>query len=93
MDKIIEGYNLFDYFVELNSTKKVTADYIKDGFVQEKYGDKIEEFSKPFVWRVNQKRIEKIKKKLKHKRIPTEIVIMTDGFALSAASIFMKNAY
>ena len=93
MDKIIEGYNLLDLFVELNSTKKVTADYIKDGFVQEKYGDKIEEFSKPFVWRVNQKRIEKIKKKLKHKRIPTEIVIMTDGYALSAASIFMKNAY
>ena len=93
MEVIIEGYNSFDYFVELNSTKKVTADYIKDGFVKEEYADKTEEFSKPFVWRVNQKRIEEIKKKLKHKRIPTEIVIMTDGFALSSASCFMKNAY
>ena len=35
----------------------------------------------------------KRKKKLKHKRIPTEILVMTDGFALSAASIFLKNVY
>jgi len=93
IDKFIEFYNSNDLFDELNSTNKVTADYIKDGFVTEKYGDKTDEFSKPFAWRVNQKKIEEIKAKLKHKRIPTDIVIMTDGFALSAASIFMKNAY
>ena len=93
MGKLLEQYNLAHLFVELNSTKEVNADYIKDGFVNETYGDKIEEFSKPFSWRVNQTKIEEIKKKLKHKRFPTEIVIMTDGFAFSAASAFMKNAY
>ena len=93
MGQLIDDYNKANLFVELNSTKKVSADYIKDEFVKEIYGDKTEEFSKPYSWRVNQARIEQIKKQLKHKRTPTDIVIMTDGFALSSASIFMKNAY
>ena len=93
MTQFIELYNSFELFEELNSTNKVNGSYFKDGFVNETYGNKIEEFSKPFVWRVNQKKIEEIKKKLKHKRRPDEIVILTDGFALSAASIFMKSAY
>ena len=93
MDKFIEEYNSVNLFDELNSTNKVKGDYIKDDFIQEKYGDKIEEWSKPFAWRVNQSRIEKIKKNLKYKRKPTEIVVMTDGFAFSAASVFMKNVY
>ena len=93
MEKFIEAYNIYDLFVELNSTNKVKGDYIKDDFIKEEYGNKTEEWSKPFAWRVNQSKIEKIKKNLKHKRKPTEIVVMTDGFALSAASIFMKNVY
>ena len=93
IDIFIEEYNNYNLFDEINSTNKVNGDYIKDGFVSEKYGTKTEEFSKPFAWRVNQKKIEKIKSKLKHKRTPTEIIVMTDGFALSAASIFMKNVY
>ena len=93
MTMFIDEYNEADLFQELNTTNKLKGDYILDDFVTEKYGDKIEEFSKPFAWRVNQGKIEEIKKKLKYKRIPTEIVIFTDGFALSAASIFMKNAY
>ena len=93
MTQFIELYNSFELFEELNSTNKLNGSYFKDGFVNETYGNKIEEFSKPFVWRVNQKKIEEIKKKLKHKRRPDEIVILTDGFALSAASIFMKSAY
>ena len=93
MTQFIELYNSLDLFEELNSTNKVNGNYFKDGFVKETYGNKTEEFSKPFAWRVNQKKIEEIKKKLKHKRKPDEVVILTDGFALSAASIFMKNAY
>ena len=93
MDLFIDLYNSLDLFVEINSTNKVNGTYVNDSFVSEKYGDQTEEFSKPFAWRVNQAKIEKIKKNLKHKRTPTEIVIMTDGFAYSAASGFMKNAY
>ena len=93
MDLFIDLYNSLDLFVEINSTNKVNGTYVNDSFVSEKYGDQTEEFSKPFAWRVNQAKIEKIKKSLKHKRTPTEIVIMTDGFAYSAASGFMKNAY
>ena len=93
MSLFIEKYNSYNLFEEINSTNKLHSDYIKDGFVSEKYGSEIEEFSKPFAWRVNQKKIEEIKSKLKHKRKPTDIVIITDGFALSSASIFLKNAY
>ena len=93
IDKFIELYNSFDLFDEINSTNKVNYSYFKDGFVSEKYGNKTEKFSKPFAWRVNQRKIEKIKSKLKHKRIPTEIVVMTDGLAFSAASLFLKNIY
>ena len=93
MDIFIESYNSFNLFDEFNSTNKVNGSYFNDSFTSEIYGNQTEEFSKPFTWRVNQAKIEKIKKKLIHKRTPTEIVIMTDGFALSAASIFMKNAY
>ena len=93
MTKLIELFNYFELFDELNSTNIVNETYFRDGFVKETYGDKIEEFSKPFVWRINQTKIEKIKKNLKHKRKPDEIVILTDGFAYSATSIFLKNAY
>ena len=93
MDLFIELYNSLDLFDEYNSSNKLKPDYIKDGFVKETYGDKTEEFSKPFAWRVNQKKIEEIKKGLKNKRKPTEIIIMTDSFAYSSASCFMKNAY
>ena len=91
--QFIELYNSQDLFEELNSTNKINGSYFKDGFINETYGNNTEEFSKPFVWRVNQTKIEEIKKTLKHKRKPNEIVILTDGFALSAASFFMKNAY
>ena len=93
MTVFIDEYNENDLFIELNSTNKLKGEYIKDSFIKENYGNKIEEFSKPFCWKINQKKIEQIKKKLKHKRKPNEIVIFTDGFALSAASSFMKNAY
>ena len=93
IDIFINLYNIYNLFDEINSTNKVNGNYFKDGFISEKYGNKTEEFSKPFAWRVNQRKIETIKSKLKHKRIPTEIIVMTDGFALSAASIFMKNVY
>jgi hypothetical protein len=89
----IEFYNNDTIFDEINSTNKVNGNYFKDGFVSEKYGNKVEEFSKPFAWKVNQRKIEEIKSKLKNKRKPTEIVVMTDGFALSAASVFMKSVY
>ena len=36
---------------------KLKADYFKDGFVSEKYGNKTEEFSKPFAWRIKQKNL------------------------------------
>ena len=91
--QFIELYNSEDLFDEINTTNKVNGNYFKDGFVSEKYGNNIEKFSKPFGWRVNLRRIEKIKSKLKHKRIPTEIVVMTDGLAFSAASLFLKNIY
>ena len=93
MDIFIELYNSHNLFEELNTTNKLKPDYLKDGFVTEKYGNITEELSKPFAWRVNQKRIEEIKSKLKHKRKPNKIAIMTDGFAFSSASSFMKNAY
>ena len=65
--KIWENYsnniiNINHLFIELNSTKEVNADYIKDGLVNETYGSKTEEFSKTFSWRVNQAKIEEIKK-------------------------------
>ena len=91
--QFIELYNTADLFVELNSTKNVNGSYFKDGFITEKYGDKTTEFSKPFCWKVDQKRIEEIKSKLKHKRKPTEIIAITDSFDLSAASAFLKNIY
>ena len=93
MTQFIELYNSNDLFVELNSTNKLNGSYIKDGFVNETYGNETEEFSKPFAWKVNQTKIEEIKKNLKHKRKPNEIVILTDSFAFSSASVFMKNAY
>ena len=96
-EKLIEVYTKhFNPFHELNSTKEITTDYFKDGFISEIYGDimtKTEQFSKPFTWRINQKKIEQIKSKLKHKRTPTDIIVLTDGLALSAASIFLKNIY
>ena len=93
MDLFIEKYNEADLFDEYNTTNKLKADDIKDDFIKETYGDKTEEWSKPFAWRVNITKIEEIKKNIKNKRKPTDIIIMTDGFALSSASIFMKNAY
>ena len=95
-DKFIELYNTYNLFDEFNSTKKIDRNYFRDGFINETYGDYgdiIEEFSKPFAWRINQKKIEEIKKKLKHKRTSTEILVLTDGYAFSAASIFMKYVY
>ena len=93
MDKFINLFNRLELFAEFNSTKGVNPDYFKDGFVSEKYGDKTEEFSKPFSWKINQKRIEEIKSKLKHKRTPTDIIVLTDGLGANAASIFLKNIY
>ena len=49
MDIFIELYNSNNLFVELNTTNELKADYFKDGFVSEEYGNKTEEFSKPFV--------------------------------------------
>ena len=92
-DIFIGLYNTFNLFNEFNSTKKIDRNYFKDGFTCETYGNKIEELSKPFAWRINQKQIEQIKKKLKHKRTSTEILVLTDGYAFSAASIFMKYIY
>ena len=36
-------------------------------YVSETYGNLTEEFSKPFVWRVNQKKLKKLKKSLNTK--------------------------
>ena len=93
IDKFIDLLNRLELFVEFNSTKEINEDYFKDGFVSEKYGDKTEEFSKPFSWKINQKKIEEIKSKLKHKRAPTDIIVLTDGLGANAASIFLKNIY
>ena len=93
MTQFIEFYNSFDLFVEINSTKKVDGNYIKEGFVSETYGDQTEELSKPFVWKVNQTKIEEIKKNFKHKRKPNEIAILTSGFAFSSANILLQNFY
>ena len=93
MDLFIEKYNENNLFEEYNTTNKLKGDYFNDGFINETYGDKTEELSKPFAWRVNYTKIEEIKKNINNKRKPTDIIIMTDNFALSAASIFMKNAY
>ena len=62
MDLFIDLYNSLNLFVEINSTNKVNGTYVNDSFVSEKYGDQAEEFSKPFAWRVNQAKIEKLKK-------------------------------
>ena len=48
IDIFIERYNRLDVFIELNSTNKVNGSYFKDGFISEKYGNKTDEFSKPF---------------------------------------------
>ena len=48
MGKLIDDYNKNNLFVELNSDKEVNSSYIKDEFVKEIYGNKTEEFSKPF---------------------------------------------
>ena len=93
IDKFIEILNYLELFTEFNSTKEINEDYFKDGYVTEKYGDKVEQFSKPFSWKINQKKIEEIKSKIKHKRAPTDIIILTDGLGPNAASIFLKNIY
>ena len=93
MDLFIETYNQFNLFEEYNTTNKLDGNYFEDGFINETYGNITEEWSKPFAWRVNQTKIEEIKKNFKHKRKPTDIIIMTDSFSYSAASIFLKNVY
>ena len=64
MDLFIEKYNEADLFDEYNTTNKLKADDIKDDFIKETYGDKTEEWSKPFAWRVNITKIEEIKKNM-----------------------------
>ena len=58
IDKFIEILNYLELFTEFNSTKEINEDYFKDGYVTEKYGDKVEQFSKPFSWKINQKKIK-----------------------------------
>ena len=69
MDKFIDEYNIANLFEELNTKNKLKGEDILNDFVTEKYGDKIEEFSKPFTWRVNQTKIEEIKKNLSIKEL------------------------
>ena len=91
--KLVNYYNQFNLFEEYNTTNKLDGNYFEDGFINETYGNITEEWSKPFAWRVNQTKIEEIKKNFKHKRKPTDIIIMTNSFSYSAASIFLKNVY
>ena len=63
------------------------------------YGNETEYITEPFIMvSKDLRRIsDEIRKSLKHKRKPTEIIVSTDGFSLSSTSIiafillFFKN--
>ena len=56
------------------------------------YGNETEYISEPFII-VNKnlrKKSDEIRKSLKHKKKPTEIIVFTDGFSFSATSMLIK---
>jgi hypothetical protein len=60
----------------------------------EDYGNATHVHTKPFIMTVGpdfRKKIDAIKKGLKNRRKPTEIIVYTDGFSYSATSFFIKG--
>ena len=56
------------------------------------YGNESELITKPFILVLKslRKESDEIRKSLKHKKKPTEIIVFTDGFSFSATSILIK---
>ena len=64
----------------------------KEHYTEIKYGEYKEYFSKPFLFHsiyINE--VNEIKNKIKYKRKPNEILVFTDSFSFSFASIFTKS--
>lgn len=63
----------------------------KEEYIKIDYGDNEEYFSKPFLMHspyINE--VYEIKKKIEYKRKPNEVLVFTDGFSFSFASVFTK---
>jgi hypothetical protein len=86
------------YYIETNLTNSnnclhTNYEQLKKNYVKVDYGDNIQQDLSEMFFLNNitiHNRIENWRKKMNYKRKPTEILIFTDGYSFSAASLFMQ---
>jgi len=86
------------YYIETNLTNSnnclhTNYEQLKNNNVKVDYGDNIQQDLSEMFFLNNitiHNRIENWRKKMNYKRKPTEILIFTDGYSFSAASLFMQ---
>ena len=81
------------YFANSENCEALTYDHLikKDNIIN--YSDDISDtLTEPFILLKKdlKKKINAIKKKIKHPRNPTDILVFTDGFSYSSAAMFLK---
>ena len=84
--------NYRDLFNEINECKIKSQVDILNKVKSINYGNETEYITEPFIMvSQNLRKIsDEIRKSLKHKRKPTEIIVFTDGFSFSATSMLIK---
>ena len=79
-------------FTDIYTCEPATYDYLKNGEMYMNYSG-VEDYLSEVFFLVNsstQKEIEDIRLSMKNKRKPTEILVLTDGYSFSAASLYIK---
>ena len=77
---------------EIDKCKVISQVDILNNAIPINYGNETEYISDPFimVYQNLRKKSDEIRKSLKHKKKPNEIIVFTDGFSFSATSMLIK---
>ena len=97
MNNLLENSEEIINYIQSNFTnvytcEKASYEYLKNGEIFVNYSDIRDNLSEVFFL-VNssvQKEIENIRLSMENKRKPTEILVLTDGYSFSAASLYIK---
>ena len=83
---------ILDYQLELYNTETCkTEKLLKDKIYEDNFGNNVKHYRTQFYLFYNTKKLFNQISSKTYERKPTEIIIFTDGFSYSAASIFIKD--
>ena len=84
---------IINNFTNIYNCEKADYDYLLNGQKKVNYSDNNNDILSEVFFLTNsslQEEIENIRLTMKHKRKPTEILVLTDGYSFSAASLYIK---